>query len=772
MAHPQPLPKGGEPNGRQEAENVAENVAENMAMAPKALFEKWQQEHPELFGHPSLREGPGVGQLPSLREGSGVGILLVYITPSGHGLKVVFKARTEWGNLIDNQRQMARRLGVDIDESCKDASRMSFVSRKEDILFINEELFTYENKEFAEKYNSQYRGGNSQPALTSDDKPAVAAVHAAADDLPLADGADGHGAPSGEECADAGRLTYRGVAVADIVRAWMKDKDTEPGNRNNLLLLLAKDMRYITTKNPERLKEILLELCPFVRELEREGDDVLHTVKSACDYKYYAALPKSLQEALADAGVTTDGKPADTTPDQLPLAQWGAEIRQMADVFPCLRQIGAHLADEVLPAALFASSAMMGTLMTRTWYHFYHRPQERRRLNYCIYIIGDPGTGKSFVGELYDVLMKPVIAADEVGYAALNDYKRRRAERQTSSKEQKKEKLEKPQVIIRIHPSRTSNGVFIEDMCNAVDTVDGERMNLHLFTFDAELDNNTLLSSRTSGNWANKETLELKAFHNEVDGQAYANQESVMGMFRVYWNFVYTGTLLSLKLKTHEEQGVARGLTLRMAVLPMPASNYEMMTLEEPAKSDDNQKVLATWAERLDKVHGELPLWPLVKECWEWTRDHMAIAAINQDKADELLLKRIAYYGINVSAPFVLMHHWDEWQQKGTFTIDDEDLRLCRLVLEIQYRTQHYYFGEYTRTYFSNLERDTTRGRTHRSKTSDGYARLGDTFVVDDAIKVLQVTKRAAETLLSRLFKEGKIERIAKGHYKKIAKYI
>ena len=40
-----------------------------------------------------------------------LGILLIYITPSGHGLKIVFKARVEWGNLIDNQHQMAQVLG-------------------------------------------------------------------------------------------------------------------------------------------------------------------------------------------------------------------------------------------------------------------------------------------------------------------------------------------------------------------------------------------------------------------------------------------------------------------------------------------------------------------------------------------------------------------------------------------------------------------------------------------------------------------------------------
>ena len=86
-----------------------------------------------------------------------LGILLIYITPSGQGLKIVFKAHTEWGNLIDNQHAMAKVLGVEVDESCKDASRMSFICKESDILYMDKELFTYENKEFAEKYDAEYR---------------------------------------------------------------------------------------------------------------------------------------------------------------------------------------------------------------------------------------------------------------------------------------------------------------------------------------------------------------------------------------------------------------------------------------------------------------------------------------------------------------------------------------------------------------------------------------------------------------------------------------
>ena len=109
---------------------------------PRATFESWN-----ILGTDSLNN-----------------ILLVYVTPSGKGLKVVFKADVEKGNLIDNQHAMAKVLGVEVDESCKDASRMSFICKESDILFINKELFTYENKEFGEKYDAEYRAGRSGAA--------------------------------------------------------------------------------------------------------------------------------------------------------------------------------------------------------------------------------------------------------------------------------------------------------------------------------------------------------------------------------------------------------------------------------------------------------------------------------------------------------------------------------------------------------------------------------------------------------------------------------
>ena len=71
-------------------------------------------------------------------------IVLVYVTPSGHGLKVVFTADVNVGNLIDNQLDFSAKLGLQLDESCKDASRGAFMTTTEDIISINEEkLFAY-----------------------------------------------------------------------------------------------------------------------------------------------------------------------------------------------------------------------------------------------------------------------------------------------------------------------------------------------------------------------------------------------------------------------------------------------------------------------------------------------------------------------------------------------------------------------------------------------------------------------------------------------------
>ena len=91
------------------------------------------------------------------------------------------------------------------------------------------------------------------------------------------------------------------------------------------------------------------------------------------------------------------------------LEYFGNEIQRLMSDFPCLREICKGLETAAYPAALFTGACFLGTLMTRCTYRFYHRPEELRRLNYGVYIIGDPGSGKSFATRLYNLLAGPII---------------------------------------------------------------------------------------------------------------------------------------------------------------------------------------------------------------------------------------------------------------------------------------------------------------------------------------------------------------------------
>ena len=446
---------------------------------------------------------------------------------------------------------------------------------------------------------------------------------------------------------------------------------------------------------------------------------------------------------------------------------YGKEIQDLMKDYPCLREVCKGLKLGAYPAALFTSACFMGTLLTRCTYRFYHRPEELRRLNYGIYIIGDPGSGKSFATRLYKLLAEPIIRVSKEGQNAINRYKRKYKEWMDNG--QKGDGPSKPKALIRTHPARTSNKVFIEDMNNAVDIVDGKEMHLHLLSFDTELSNSIKYQGES---WNSKQFMELKAFHNETDGECYVNSERI-SEFDVFWNYVYTGTPMALETKVNQ-RNIGNGLSTRLAVIPMPSTHFEMMkyeTLENAKEEPEEDKTLRMWAERLDKEHGELPIGKLVDEVYEWTKQAMADAEEVNSRPDETMCKRVAYYGINVSVPFIMMRHWDEWTQHRTLTIDETDLYFCQLICEIQFCCQRHFFTNYWISYFrdkemsANSKRDT---KHYSQKMKQRYRAMPNMFTKYDLMDKCGVEQRNAEKIIERWMKEGYIITRMYGAYEKV----
>ena len=682
-----------------------------------------------------------------------LGILLIYITPSGKGLKIVFKADVAKGNLIDNQHAMAEVLGVEVDESCKDASRMSFICKESDILYLDKELFTYENKEFAERYNALYRDGHSQGSNTNTNR--TNQTNSCAQDKDSSDSIDScsENNPSNPSNPCSGKK-FKGIPYSEIINEWWQRNGGEPqeGERNVKLYQLAVNLRAICDNN----RELLMQIMP---RLGLDEQELRSIVESACK-EPPKGLSKPMREILAKS---TQKESLLCTSEQdidQMLWGWGERIEALSRDYPLIKDITKGLKRNQYPAALFVAGGLLMTLMTRCTYRFYHRPEELRRLNNSTLIIGDPASGKSFATRLYKLLAAPIVAADKIGKEAINAYRE-----QMRTKGANKEKPKKPKVVVRVHPARTSNAQFIQDMVNSVEEVDGQLMQLHQLTFDTELDN--AVSVQKGGSWIDKFSMELKAFHNEEDGQAYSNNDSILQDFIVTWNFIYTGTPIALKKKVNE-QNFGSGLATRLTCIPLPATNFEMMSRESTVDYDSDNR-LKEWAEKLDKMKGELSVQKIVDELYDWTARRMADSKENDSKADEMLLKRCAYHGLNFAAPFIVMRHWDQMHQEGQywcgeFETDDADWKLAELIVNIQYACQRHYFGAMAEAYFDNKLKDASVNVQRRQKTYEGFARLPEIFTSEDVMHCFNLSSEgAARMKIKRLQSDHLIEKLGDG---------
>ena len=573
-------------------------------------------------------------------------------------------------------------------------------------------------------------------------------------------------------------VMWRGYDVQSIIDARYAEKlpCAADSNRHNESLKLATDLLLMLDGDKQTVQRIV-EAQPWVKEIIDERDEnVGQTVSSAADCvaqkekKYASSLPsKTMLTAIQEAcGKTyqeiTKAQTAAVTLRDDDMARWlwdwGAEIEALSEDYPLLRDICKGLKRNQYPAALFVGGGLLMTLMTRCTYRFYHRPEELRRLNNSTLIIGDPASGKSFATRLFKLLAAPIVAADKVGRDAINAYRE-----QMRTKGANKEKPKKPKVIVRVHPARTSNAQFIQDMVNSVEEVDGQPMQLHMLTFDTELDNTVTVQK--GGSWIDKQSMELKAFHNEEDGQAYSNNDSILQDFIVTWNFIYTGTPIALKKKVNE-QNFGSGLATRLTCIPLPATNFEMMARESQVDFDSDNR-LKDWAEKLDRMKGELSVQKIVDELYDWTARRMADAAENDSKADEMLLKRCAYHGLNFAAPFIVMRHWDKMHQEGDywcgeFETDATDWKLAELIVNIQYACQRHYFGAMAEAYFDNKLKDASVNVQRRQKTYEAFARLPETFTSEDVMRCFGLSSDGAvRSKTRRLLSDHLIEKVSDG---------
>ena len=162
---------------------------------------------------------------------------------------------------------------------------MSFICKESDILFIDKELFTYENKAFSERYTALYRDGHSQ-ATNEDDGMSSRLSEA-------------HGEISRDVSTslDMTEKSFKGVPYSEIIDEWWKRTGGVPqeGERNVKLYQLAVNLRAICDNN----KSLLMEVMP---RLGLEEQELRAIVESACKEP-----PKGLSKPMREILAMSDG---------------------------------------------------------------------------------------------------------------------------------------------------------------------------------------------------------------------------------------------------------------------------------------------------------------------------------------------------------------------------------------------------------------------------------------------------------------------------------
>ena len=671
------------------------DVKENPTLTdPRQYWEQFISEHQQLLDETDV-------QTPT--------VMLAHVTPT---------ADRAVGNLYDNALRMAGIIGLKSDDSCKDASRTSFAPQEEDILYLNEHLFTYDDADYDKAYGSLYRedGGRKM----DDGRCKMDDGGCKMDDggCKMDDG--------GCKMDDGGcKMDYHGTPMQRICDAWILE-NPKVETRHGKMLEAASDLRYLVESPQELTQALMLLDCVKQISQERGMTEIESAAGSAWSGPRYKKIPQRVQKVLIRAGV---GDVNDVSPHE---EGEGEKRMQMS----ALRTFAQRLN---LLSHIFAAGTMFCTLLTRCSYT--HYDGQEHRMNPQTLIIAPPASGKSGVDTLNKQVMSVLRAQDQISRNALKEYKRKRKERTTSSKEQKQAALVEPQGMIRVLLSNTSNNQFYKRLVNAREEVDQELMWLHV----------------------------LKAFENEDAGSDFANDDSVNDFVPVHWNMVTTGTAIALA-KKFTMANINDGLATRVAITPMDPRRYQMIARGNQARNLDREVRLKQWGFWLDRLKGHLPIDRLVDHAYDLCSQSAEEAEAAHDEVLDTLRRRAVFYAEWFTVPRIvarLRREDGSTAPMEELTVTDDDLRWATVMYDAVLYWQDYFFGQMLQESWENGKRS-FQPRQKTSRNAQMYAQLPEEFTTKGIEQVLDISHHAAENQITRWIQSGYIVRIAQGKYKKL----
>ena len=738
-----------------------------------------------------------------------LGLLMLERSARGGGLHVVFRRHPEMDQET-NLRWASDLLGVEYDAGAKDITRVFFATTSEDLLYLHEDLF--DNAECEASTGSatatkaatktateaaatasettqkgERKSGGPTAPMASETTSAISETVSKPDgqseeksqteegettskeaDETTTEEQEGH---TGEEASEEeAPLCYKGIPYDRIIEKWwtLYNEGEHPirSNRNTLTFELAVNLRNICDFD----RELMVRVIPCYDGFPEA--EKLACINSALSEKQ-TQMPKRLRDVIE--AVRQDMKTEDKEDAaveamlQDDLQYYNALPKMPQGVRESISAVGPYLA---MPA-IFAVTPAIGMLATGVRVDIHGKPSQ---LNLISYIAGDFASGKGSIDPVISAWLSEVKTVDK-GYLQQEEEWRVRKR----AAKNKKDQPEDPKYPVRCLTLNTTVANLADRLANT-----GGK---HAFSFTPEADT-------VAQKWRTAMCDFSVMLRQAYDGTPYNREAKSADAVNVHiekllWNVVMCGTPDALyRVITNYTDGFQS----RVAVARTPDNTFSALAESPYRLTEDHNAKIQQVAHLLPLMNGDVELPKLEKRGRQWLERIRIETLENDDKTKArqrfrtcptamrmmtcLMLCRVAEQLIQrhgfQGAEKQLKAHPTLWQELLQRQQTPQMLATFDVLADYMIDNAIYFFRERIEEAFrATTYAPSDAPRTQKGSNDTIYRKLAGQFTTEEAygatvsVRGFDVQRGRVFTMLSRWERQGMVERIEKGVYKK-----
>ena len=709
-----------------------------------------------------------------------LGLLMLERSARGGGLHVVFRRHPEMDQEA-NLRWASDLLGVEYDAGAKDITRVFFATTSEDLLYLHEDLFdngecgaftgteaSFANQEVS--FANQEASSAGQEATFVGPKTTSQPTNSSPEEGE--DWEEQEGKQAGKTSEGASPLNYDGVPYDRIIKKWWafynQGKTPSKSNRNTLTFELAVNLRHICGFDRSVLDRVIPCYDGFA-EAEK-----LSCIDSALGERK-TQMPRRLKEVVEAVrqDMIVEGREVDSIDEAMEQDDlfYYNELPQMPlGVRESINAVGPHLA---MPA-IFAITPAIGMLATGVRVDIHGKWSQ---LNLISYIAGDFASGKGSIDPIVAAWLAEVKMVDKGYLQAEEEWRARKR-----AAKNKKEQPEDPKYPVRWLTLNTTVANLADRLANT--------QGKHAFSFTPEADT-------VSQKWRTAMSDFSVMLRQAYDGTPYDREAKSAEAVNVHidkllWNVVMCGTPDALyRVVTNYTDGFQS----RLALARTPDNTFSPLLESLYRLTEDQETKIQQVAHLLPLMSGDVRLPLLEKRGRQWLEQIRLESIKNDDKTLArqrfrtcptamrmmtcLMLCRVAERLINSygmqGAETRLKGDPTLWQKLILRQQTPQMLAAFDVLADYMIDNAMYFFKERIEMAFrSAAYAPKAKLRSRKTKNDTIFEQLGEHFNTEDAYcttvstRGFDVARARVISMLCRWERQGLVERIDKGVYRKL----